>query len=222
MKLTVWTLQNQHSPEDIPFKIIKDKTDIFANFILQNFNKCIIDGKFPDQLKKADVSPVFKKGNHNDKTNYRPVSILPSLSKIYERLIYNQINHMTENPLSVFQCGFRKKYSTQHALIAVIEKARKILDKGGTFGALLTDLSKAFDCMTHDLLIAKLHAPNFDMNALNLIFDYLAKRKQRVKINSSFSSYLDIFQGVLQGSILGPLVFNFSVIYSYFLRKLIL
>ena len=121
---------------------------------------------------KADVSPVFKKGNHNDKTNYRPVSILPSLSKIYERLIYNQINHMTENALSIFQCGFRKKYSTQHALIAMIEKARKILDKGGTFGALLTDLSKAFDCMTHDLLIAKLDALNFDMNALNWIYHY--------------------------------------------------
>ena len=144
--------------EDIPLKIIKYNADILANFILQNFNKCIIDGKFPDQLKKADVSPVFKKGNHNDKTNYRPVSILPSLSKIYERLIYNQINHMTENALSIFQCGFRKKYSTQHALIAMIEKARKILDKGETFGALLTDLSKAFDCMTHDLLIAKLCA----------------------------------------------------------------
>ena len=115
---------------------------------------------------------------------------------------------MTENALSIFQCGFRKKYSTQHALIAMTEKARKILDKGGTFGALLTDLSKAFDCMTHDLLIAKLHALNFDMNALNLIFDYLTGRKQRVKINSSFSSYLDIFQGVPQGSILGPLLFN--------------
>ena len=115
---------------------------------------------------------------------------------------------MTENALSIFQCGFRKKYSTQHALIGMIEKARKILDKGGTFGALLTNLSKAFDCMTNDLLIAKLHALNFDMNALNLIFDYLTGRKQRVKINSSFSSYLDIFQGVPQGSILGPLLFN--------------
>ena len=75
--------------EDIPFKTIKDNADIFANFFLQNFNKCIIDRKLPDQLKKADLSPVFKKGNHNDKTNYRPVSILPSLSKTYERLIYN-------------------------------------------------------------------------------------------------------------------------------------
>ena len=194
--------------EDIPFKIIKDNADIFANFILQNFNKCIIDGKFPDQVKKPDVSPVFKKGNHNDKTNYRPVSILPSLSKIYESLIYNQINHITENALSIFQCGFRKKFSTRHALIAMIEKARKILDKGGTFGALLTNLSKAFDCMTHDLLVAKLHALNFDMNALNLIFDYLTERKQRVKINTSFSSYLDIFQDVPQGSILGPRLFN--------------
>ena len=154
------------------------------------------------------VSPVFKKGNHNDKTNYRSVSILPSLSKIYERLIYNEINQMTENTLSIFHCGFRKKYSTQHALIAMIEKAKKILDKAETFGALLTDLSKVFDCMTHDLLIAKLHALNFDMNAHNLIFDYLTGRKQRVKINSSFSSYLDIFQGVPQEPILGPSLFN--------------
>ena len=75
----------------------------------------------------------------------------------------------------------------------MIEKARKILDKGGTFGAFLTDLSKAFDCMTHDLLIAKLHALNFDMNALNLIFDYLTERKQRVKINSSFISHIWIY-----------------------------
>ena len=76
---------------------------------------------------------------------------------------------MTENALSIFQCGFRKKYSTQHALIAMIEKARKMLDKGGTFGAFLTDLTKAFDCTTHNLHIAKLHVLNFDMNASNLI-----------------------------------------------------
>ena len=105
-------------------------------------------------------------------------------------------------PYQHFSAVFAKKYSSQHALIAMIEKARKILDKGGTFGALLTDLSKAFDCMTHELLIAKLHALNFDMKVLNLIFDYLTGRKQRIKINSSFSSYLNIFQGVPQGSIM--------------------
>ena len=117
------SLDTSKSTHDIPFKIIKDNADIFAIFILQNVNKCIIDGKLPDQLKKVDVSPVFKKGNHNDKTNYGPVSILPSLSKIYEHLIYNQINHVTENALPIFQCNFRKKYNTQHALIAMIEKA---------------------------------------------------------------------------------------------------
>ena len=90
----------------------------------------------------------------------------------------------------------------------MIEKAGEILDKGGTVGTLLTDLSKVFDCMRHDLLIAKLHSLNSDMDALNLIFDYLTKRKQRVKINSSFSLHLDIFQDVPQGSILGPLLFN--------------
>ena len=88
--------------EDIPFKIIKENADIFVNFFLQNFNKCIIDGKIPDQLKKANVSPFFKKGNHNDKTNYKLVSIVPSLSKIYESPIYNQINQMTKNALSIF------------------------------------------------------------------------------------------------------------------------
>ena len=175
---------------------------------MQNSNKCIIDGKFPDQLKKPDVSPLFKKGNRNDKTNYQLVSILPSLSKMYESLIYNQMNQMTEDALSIFQCSFRKKIWIQHALLAMIEKTINIHDKGGTFGAFLTDLSKVFDCMTHELLIEKLHALNFDMNTLNLIFDYLTGRKQRVKINSSSSSYLDIFQGVSQGSILGPLLSN--------------
>ena len=129
---------------------------------------------------------------------------------------------MAENALSIFQCGFRQKYGTQHILIAMIEKARKVLDRGGTFGVLLTDLSNAFNCMTHNFLIAKLHALNFDMNALNLIFDYLTEMKQRVKINSSFNSHLDTFQGVPQGAILGSLLFNlFSVIYYHLLRKLV-
>ena len=90
----------------------------------------------------------------------------------------------------------------------MIEKARKILNKGGTFGPLLTDLSKAFDCMIHDLLIAKLYTRNFNMKAFNLIFYYLTERRQRIKINSSCSSCLDIFRDSPQGSILGPLLFD--------------
>ena len=91
---------------------------------------------------------------------------------------------------------------TKYPLIVTIEKTGKILDKGGTFRALLTDVSKAFDCMTHDLFIAKLYALNFDMNRLNFIFDHLTGKRKRVKINFSLSSYLDLLQGVLQKSIL--------------------
>ena len=93
LKLTHW--------HDIPFTIIKDNADFFANFILQNFNQYFKDEKFPDDLKKADVSPVFKNGDHNDKTTYRSMSTLPWLSKIYYLLIYNQINQIVENSSSI-------------------------------------------------------------------------------------------------------------------------
>ena len=84
----------------------------------------------------------------------------------------------------------------------------KTVDNGGVFGALLTDLSKAFDCIPHDLIIAKLEAYGFLIDALKLIHDYLSNRKQRIKVNDAYSSWKDIFYGATQGSILGPLLFN--------------
>ena len=90
----------------------------------------------------------------------------------------------------------------------MIEKWKKNVDNGGVFGALLTDLSKAFDCIPHDLIIAKLEAYGFHIDTLKLIHDYLSNRKQRVKVNDTYSSWKDIFYGVPQRSILGPLLFN--------------
>ena len=110
--------------------------------------------------------------------------------------------------LSKYQCGFRKGYNAQHCLLAMIEKWKKAVDNGNVFGALLTDLSKAFDCLPHDLIIAKLNSYGFNLTALNLIHNYLTKRKQRTKINQSYSSWEDILFGVPQGSILGPILFN--------------
>ena len=106
------------------------------------------------------------------------------------------------------RCGFRKVYNTQYCLSKMLEKWKSAVEKGKSFGALLTDLSKAFDCLSHDLLLAKLHAYGFSRPALKLIHSYLKNRKQRTKIDLTYSTWEEILFGVPQGSILGTLLFN--------------
>ena len=204
---------------DIPVKLIKMNEDIFSRLIFQNFNQSLINGDFPHCLKQAEVIPVFKKEEKLDKSNYRPVSILPVISKIYERLMYDQMYKYFDQIFSKFQCGFRKGFSTQNCLLYMIENWKESLDQGGHYGALLTDLSKAFDCIMHDLLIAKLQAYGFDNDSLKFICNYLVDREQRVKINSSFSTWSKIEYGVPQGSILGPLLFNINTLDMLFEQK---
>ena len=97
-------------------------------------------------FKQANITPVFKKGSKNQKENYRPVSILPIISRIFENILSKQLYIYFENILSEFQCGFRKGFSTQHCLLLMTEKWKEAVDKDQSFGALLTDLSKAFEC----------------------------------------------------------------------------
>ena len=167
-------------------------------------------------MKYADVTPIHKKDDKTDKENYRPISILPNLSKVYERLMYNQIYPYFNLLFSKFQCGFRKGFNAQHCLLAMIEKWRETLDKGGETGAVLTDLSKAFDCIDHNLLIAKLDAYGFGKQSLDFIHSYLSKRKQRTKVDSAYSPWEMLFSGVPQGSILGPLLFNIYICDMFF------
>ena len=114
--------------------------------------------------------------------------------------------------LSKYQCAFRKWHGVQHCLIALLEKWRESIDRGLEFGILLTDLSKAFDCLPHDLFIAKLFAYGFDDKALRFIYDYLRHRKQRTRIGDSYSSWQEILYDVPERSILGPLLFNADLV----------
>ena len=135
---------------NIPAKILVDNSVICSQLITQIYNNSILNSNFPAALKNADITPAHKKDETTKKENYRPVSILPCISKIFERIMYDQIYIYMNNHLSDYLCGFRKGYSTQECLVVMLEKWRKALDKQNSAGALLTDLSNAFDCLNHE------------------------------------------------------------------------
>ena len=155
---------------DIPTNILKE-----CNFTFSVLADCIStsfeNGAFPDCLKETNVALIFKKDDPPDKENYCPVSILPLLSKVFEKLIYRQLSNYTKSFLSSILCGFRKAHNTQHALFKLLHSWQKELDQKGFVGTISMDLSKACDCIPHDLLIAKLECYGIDKIGLSLILD---------------------------------------------------
>ena len=159
-------------------------------------------------MKAADMSPIHKKLDMLLKDNYRPVSVLCILAKLFENVLALQLSCYFEGIFDQYICAYRKSYSCENVLIYHTEIWRKALDDKKVVGAVLMDLSMAFDCLPHRLLIAKLGAYNVSSNASKLVASYLANRRQRVKVANCKSNWGTTSKGIPQGSGLGPLVFN--------------
>ena len=147
---------------------------------------------FPDKLKEAQVTPLHKKSDPLLKTNYRPVSVLPIFSKIFEKIYEIQLTDYFDKIFNPFLCAFRRGHGCQTTLLRVLEDWREALDKNQYIAAVLMDLSKAFDCLPHNIMLDKLSAYGLTPNAVALLKSYLSNRKQQIKVNNVLSGWADI------------------------------
>lgn len=196
-------------PDDLPASMITDAAEELAAPLTFLINTCFKSGVFPTAEKTSKVTPIYKSGEKKQFTNYRPISVLNVVSKVIEKLAFNQLADYFENNdlLTNSQYGFRRNRSTQHAVTTLVDHIRLNMDKGNYTGVLYMDFSKAFDTVNHSCLIHKLPFYGITGTELEWIIDYLFNRDQFVNFNGSFSKSEKITHGVPQGSILGPLLF---------------
>lgn len=204
-------LKNSKSADIYGFSVplIKSVKDILISPLTKLVNYCLNENTFPEALKKASVIPIYKKGDPHDSNNYRPISLLPVFSKIFEKLLLKQIIKFLDdnNILSPNQFGFKKGSSAVTAILKFVENVINSFEQKKIYSTHFLDLSKAFDCVDHDILLRKLFFYNFHPTSTKLISSYLSNRVQYVKCNGKWSEGSCITYGVPQGSILGPILF---------------
>ena len=176
-------------PDIIPPKIVRLSANIMDSHLMNIINNDLSNNSFSNEAKVATVRPIYKKKSHNKIENYRPVSILSCFSKVYEKFLLEKFKPFINTFLSKFIAAYRENYSSSHVLIRFIENWKQALDENFVVGTVLMDLSKAFDCIPHDLLIAKLYAYGFSEKSAVFLYSYLKRRKQNVKIDDILSTF---------------------------------
>ena len=200
-------------PSNIPAWALKDGKMELAEPLCFLFNQFITEGIFPSSLKKAKVTPLYKKGCPEDPNNYRPISVTGALAKIFETLLRDQIDAflLSNSLISNCQYGYKKKTSTQDALLYCTEKIRTCIDTNQFVHGAFLDLSKAFDSLSHNILLAKLKQIGFENSAIQIIQSYLSNRQQVVTLGQIESDWIEVQRGVPQGTVLGPLLFSLYI-----------
>ena len=195
--------------DGISANLLKNMSEIISSTLTIIINQSLTTGIFPDRLKCAKVVPIYKKDNPHLPGNYRPISLLPAISKVFEKVVYSQVyEYLSKNNLLYKnQYGFRKKHSTELAAMEVSIKIFENLDKKKLPLAIFLDFSKAFDTIDHEILLYKLSHYGIKNTALAWFKSYLSNRTQFVQYKDIASGELQITTGVPQGSILGPLLF---------------
>ena len=199
--------------DEIPAKLLKIAGVYISSSLAHICNVSLKKGKVPDEWKAAKVTPIYKGGDKGDLNNFRPISVLPIISKILERSVHNQLYAYVQdrNILSSEQSGFRPNHSTQTALIDVTDHILTGMEDGKVTGIVFLDLQKAFDTVSHDLMLMKLYDLGVRKVELTWFTSYLNERKQAIALQGILSDQKCITIGVPQGSILGPLLFSIYV-----------